>query len=90
MFFVEGVGENAASPNTNPVAHFWGENLEGITWNPISTGNSALDARIVYSPHVYGPDVYNQGYFQINTFPYNMPTIWNAHFGFAEALTGTF
>uniref|UniRef100_A0A914VV90 Endoglucanase n=1 Tax=Plectus sambesii TaxID=2011161 RepID=A0A914VV90_9BILA len=88
LFFVEGVGENAASPNSNSAAHFWGENLEGITWHPISTGNAALDARIVYSPHVYGPDVYNQGYFQVGNFPTNMPDIWNMHFGFAEALTG--
>uniref|UniRef100_A0A914VWX6 Glycoside hydrolase family 5 domain-containing protein n=1 Tax=Plectus sambesii TaxID=2011161 RepID=A0A914VWX6_9BILA len=88
LFFVEGVQANAASPNKNSPTHFWGENLEGVTWNPVKTGNGNLDARIVYSPHVYGPDVFNQAYFKVGNFPANMPDIWNMHFGFAKDRTG--
>lgn len=32
---------------------------------------------------MYGPDVYNQYYFQTGDFPGNMPSIWFNHFGFA-------
>ena len=31
--------------------------------------------KLVYSPHVYGPDVYNQPYFKKSDFPNNMPDI---------------
>merc|ERR1712146_633172 len=41
-----------------------------------------LHHRIVYSPHVYGPDVYRQVYFNAATFPSNMPEIWTDHFGY--------
>ena len=33
---------------------------------------------------MYGPDVYNQYYFQTGDFPSNLPSIWFNHFGFAE------
>lgn len=29
-----------------------------------------------------------QDYFQTKDFPKNLPAIWNAHWGFAKALTG--
>jgi endoglucanase len=44
--------------------------------------------RVVYSPHTYGPNVYNQPYFSDGTFPNNMPAIWDAHFGFIKGLGG--
>lgn len=31
---------------------------------------------------VYGPDVYNQSYFSALNFPHNLPSIWDAHWGF--------
>ncbi len=89
LFFVEGVAENADSPTSNSYSHWWGGNLEGIHWYPISTGDSGWDERVVYSPHTYGPDVYDQSYFQYSSgFPTNLPTIWDLHFGFVEDLTG--
>lgn len=88
LFFVQGVEANAASPHENQQAHWWGGNLEGVEWNPIRTGNDELDRRVVYSPHVYGPDVHNQDYFQVGDFPHNMPAIWDQHFGRAQEITG--
>lgn len=38
--------------------------------------------RVVYSPHTYGPNVFNQPYFSDPSFPANMPRIWDKHFGF--------
>lgn len=37
--------------------------------------------KLVYSPHVYGPDVFCQPYFNDANFPHNMPDIWTRHFG---------
>lgn len=34
------------------------------------------------SPHVYGPDVFRQSYFDDPNFPDNMPLIWETHFGY--------
>ena len=34
----------------------------------------------VYSPHSYGPAIYDgMGYFQDETFPKNMPKVWDEH-----------
>ncbi len=41
------------------MAHRWGENVEGVFKFPINTGATDLNKRIVYSPRIYGPDVYD-------------------------------
>jgi endoglucanase len=75
LIFVEGIERNpVCSPGTG---HFWGGNLEPLKCTPL---NIARD-KLVLSPHVYGPDVYNQSYFSDSTFPSNMPAIWDVHFG---------
>ena len=38
--------------------------------------------KLVYSPHVYGPDVHMQPYFKPENFLSNMEPIWDRHFGF--------
>ncbi len=73
--FVEGVQENPVCSSTIP--HFWGGNLEPLACAPLSLPASKL----VLAPHVYGPDVYAQSYFNSPTFPANMPAIWEQHFG---------
>lgn len=78
LVFVEGVGENPVCSST--IGHFWGENLEAEKCNPIST--AAIPAqKLVLSPHVYGPDAYQQSYFNDPNFPNNMPSIWDTQFG---------
>ena len=37
---------------------------------------------MVFSPHVYGPDVFAQAYFKAPDFPANCVAIWERHFGF--------
>lgn len=37
--------------------------------------------KLVYSPHVYGPDVFMQNYFTVHDFPGNMPKIWTEQWG---------
>ena len=75
LIFVEGIQNNPlCSANTHP---FWGENLEPLACTPL-----AIPAdRLVLSPHTYGPDVFGQPYFNDTTFPANMASIWDRHFG---------
>ncbi len=77
LIFVEGIQENALCSSTE-YEHWWGGNIEPQECY-------ALDVdplKLVFTPHVYGPDVYWQSYFSDMDFPNNMPAIWNEHFGF--------
>jgi endoglucanase len=79
LIFVQGVQTNPkCSSNTG---HWWGGNLEPVECYPIN--NSAIPAdKLVFSPHVYGPDVHWQSYFSASNFPSNMTAIWEKHFGY--------
>jgi endoglucanase len=52
--------------------------------------------QVVYSAHDYGPDLYDQGWFQDVKFPDNLPGFWDFHWGFlakqgtAPVLVGEF
>jgi endoglucanase len=60
---------------------WWGGNMMGIRKNPIRI---KATNKLVYSPHVYGPSVAKQPYFEEPTFPTNMEAIWDRDFGFVE------
>lgn len=57
LFFVEGVEANG-NPFARKDAYWWGGNVEGVKHAPIRTGRDDLDKRVVYSPHIYGPEVF--------------------------------
>lgn len=60
---------------------WWGGNLMGVRKYPVNLPRNKL----VYSPHVYGPDVYDQPYFDpAEGFPDNLPDIWYHHFGYVK------
>lgn len=80
--FIEGVGKRAGQVTSNP---FWAENLHPMQAAPPVV---KLRNKVVLSPHVYGPAVYVQDYFKHDTFPNNMPAIWDDHFGKASNETG--
>ncbi|MGH7861295.1 MAG: glycoside hydrolase family 5 protein, partial [Candidatus Dormibacteraceae bacterium] len=40
--------------------------------------------RVVYSPHDYGPGVYNQKWFSDPTFPDNLSPFWDKHWGYLQ------
>lgn len=75
LIFVEGV-EKVRGTNS-----WWGGNLRGVQNNPIDL---KIQNKLVYSPHVYGPSVANQPYFNTPTFPNNLPEIWDEDFGFIK------
>lgn len=51
---------------------WWGGNLRGVKDNPIDLGNK--QNKLVYSPHDYGPAVYQQPWFQGN---YTYESLYN-------------
>ena len=76
LIFVEGIQENPIC--SSDINHWWGGNLEPQACYPINIPSNKL----VFSPHVYGPDVFRQPYFDDPDFPDNMPFIWETHFGY--------
>ena len=51
LVFVEGTS-GVQQPITTPEAAFWGGSLASARQNPVRLANPA---KLVYSPHVYGP-----------------------------------
>ncbi|KAG5179433.1 glycoside hydrolase superfamily [Tribonema minus] len=94
LIFIEGISTGrASSPFPAARASYdmnWGMNLDGAYANPVVfTGRLAyLNDKVVYSPHVYGPSVFNQTYYADPTFPKNMAAIWDQQIGGLEAATG--
>jgi len=81
LIFVEG---DCTSPSCSD-ACFWGENMQGLHSAPVALSQKN---KLVYSPHSYGPAVAYQSYFNVPSFPKNMPAIWDTHYGFVPSLTG--
>jgi endoglucanase len=76
MIVVEGV------QTYNGDSYWWGGNLKGAANYPIVLSNPK---KLMYSPHEYGPEVFNQSWFTAATFPSNMAAIWSSHFDFLYA-----
>lgn len=73
LIFVQGVA------NSGDDYYWWGGYLRGVGNNPVRLN---IPNRVVYSPHDYGPEVYEQGWFRDPSFPRNLPAVWDAHWGF--------
>jgi aryl-phospho-beta-D-glucosidase BglC (GH1 family)/PKD repeat protein len=73
LIMVEGVEEY------NSTTYWWGGNLQGAATYPVRLNNMA---KLVYSPHEYGPTVYPQPWFEDPAFPTNMAGIWEKNFNF--------
>lgn len=80
LIFVQGIQDNPVCSGT--LSHWWGGNLEPFECYPLDIPAD----KVVLSPHVYGPDVYVQPYFNASDFPDNMTDIWETHFGYLTGL----
>ncbi|MGE5618990.1 MAG: glycoside hydrolase family 5 protein [Sphingomonadaceae bacterium] len=59
---------------------YWmGGNLSKAGESPVRL---KVPNKLVYSAHDYGPGVYWQGWFKDESFPANMPTVWESHWGY--------
>ena len=81
MIFVEGIGYSPGAPgfDNSGMGIWWGENLAGARTQPVQLSNPA---RLVYSPHTYGPGTFMQRYFNDRSFPSNLAAIWSSRFAF--------
>jgi endoglucanase len=86
LIFVEGIETNGNNCSDDSIAHWWGGNLEPVACHGPPNVQFIPANKLVFSPHVYGPDVYPESYFFDLTFPQNMTAIWDAHFGFLTSL----
>jgi endoglucanase len=80
LIFVEGVdcygpgGSTAASG-----CYEWGSNLEGAATYPVVLN---VPHRLVYSVHEYPSTVALHPWFNVSTYPNNLPGVWDAHWGY--------
>ncbi len=93
LILVEGV-ERLLDASGRVIDWTWqGGELMGARSRPIRLN---VAQRLVYSPHEYGPSVYNQSWFSDPEFPDNMPALWEKRWaylvrdGIAPVLVGEF
>lgn len=77
LIFVGGVQDNNFPINTPE--NEWGSGLSSAAVNPVLL---TISQKLVYSPHVYGPDVVKLSYFNSPDFPNNMPDVWFNQWGY--------
>jgi len=78
LIFIEGI-ENPSNPDKN--GSFWGGNLSDAKTRSIKL---TVPNKLVYSPHVYGPDVFLQPYFTTKDYPQNLPVIWEKQWAYLK------
>lgn len=61
--------------------YWWGGNLEGAGKYPVQL---SVPNRLVYSAHDYGPELWNQSWFQAPNFPLNLPDFWMKQWAYLE------
>lgn len=75
LIVVEGVEKNV--PGQKLAIHWKGGNLEGVAKYPVRL---RVPRKLVYSPHEYGPGVFNQPWFREPSFPNNLRARWETGF----------
>lgn len=73
LIMVEGIQSYKES------TYWWGGNLQGVRDYNIQLN---VPNKLMYSPHEYGPGVYQQVWFEDPIFPANMEGIWEEQFNF--------
>lgn len=91
LIVVEGIGGNVEGQQLP--GHWWGGNLEGAATWPVRLD---VPNRLVYSPHEYGPGVYDQPWFSAPNLDETLVLRWLTGFGYllttntAPVLVGEF
>ena len=93
LVMVEGVGYTPGAPGADDPnqGFWWGGNLVGAKVSPVTLAYPSFGVtrdRLVYSPHTYGPGVYNQKYFDARDFPRNLEAVYEEQWAFVASETG--
>lgn len=73
LIFVEGT--DSYHGNTT----WWGGNLEGVKTSPVAL---TVANQLVYSPHLYGPKVYKQPWFNATTTSRSLEDVWHKQWAY--------
>jgi len=76
LIFVEG------NDCYNGTCGWQGGNLIGVKTNPVML---SVPNQLVYSAHDYGPDLFQQPWFNSSTTPASLNNIWNLYWGYISA-----
>lgn len=77
LVLVEGI-EGPVAGGQQLDGHWWGGNLEGERNNPVRLNTPS---KLVYSPHEYGPEVFNQKWFSDPNLASVLADRWQNGFG---------
>jgi len=80
LIFCEGIGEYPdSSSSTSYDATWWGGDLQGVAQYPVVLSSPG---HVVYSAHDYGPDEYQQTWFNSSTTTASLDAVWNTYWGY--------
>ncbi len=77
LIFVQGISGNFDGRENSSIPMNWGEDFQPQAYQPLGIAS----AKLVLSPHTYGPDVYVKSSFGAPGFPANLAANWEALFG---------
>ena len=77
LIFVQGINGNFDGIENSDIPMNWGEDFQPEAYQPLNIP----DAKLVLSPHTYGPDVYEKSSFSASNFPANLAADWQTLFG---------
>jgi endoglucanase len=79
LIFVEGVDCYSPGGAMGVDCYWWGGNLEGVASAPVQL---TIPNQLVYSAHDYPTDVASQPWFSDPSYPHNLPSVWDKHWGY--------
>jgi endoglucanase len=82
LIAVEGIDVYQASGSSTSDSGWWGGNLEGAAQYPVQL---SVPNRLVYSAHDYGPDLFQQTWFNSSTTYESLAAVWNKFWGYLAA-----
>src|SRR5579875_1961904 len=80
LIFCEGISEYPdPSASGGYGTTWWGGDLQGVAQYPVVLSSPG---HVVYSAHDYGPDLYQQTWFNSSTTPASLDAVWNKFWGY--------
>jgi len=80
LIFCEGISEYPDSAATGGYdSTWWGGDLQGVAQYPVTLSSAG---HVVYSAHDYGPDLFQQTWFNSSTTSASLDAVWNQYWGY--------
>jgi endoglucanase len=83
LIFCEGISEYPdPSASGGYDTTWWGGDLQGVAQYPVVLSSPG---HVVYSAHDYGPNLFQQAWFNSSTTPASLDAVWNMYWGYIYA-----